>query len=116
MSLSPWTSPYEVWCDKTRRSVPEDISGKEAVAMGTELEADVFDMFKRRHPELAVMRSNAVLRSIERPWAQASLDGIVRDPELGWGVLEIKTGSSTTRRRCCTTCRSPGTASPTWRH
>lgn len=97
MGLSPWTSPLEVWLDKTKRSEPEDISGKEAVAMGTELEADVFDMYRRRHPEMTVRRCNAVLRSVERPWAQASLDGIARDPELGWGVLEIKTGSSMAR-------------------
>lgn len=97
MGVSPWRSPVEVWLDKTGKSDPPDISGKEAVAMGTELEADVLDMYRRRHPTTRVMRSNAVLRSIGRPWAQASLDGIVRDRELGWGVLEIKTGSSSAK-------------------
>jgi predicted phage-related endonuclease len=53
----------------------------------------VLDMYRRRHPDHAAQRVNAILTSIARPWAQASLDAIVRDPELGWGVLEIKTGS-----------------------
>lgn len=93
MGISPWVSPVEVWMDKTGRVPHRDISGKEAVAMGTELEETVLGMYRRRHPERRATRCNAVLRSIQRPWAQASLDGVVRDPERGWGVLEIKTGS-----------------------
>lgn len=93
MGLSPWTSPLEVWMDKTGLREHEDISGRESVAMGTELEATVLDMYRRRHPDRRATRSNAVLRSLARPWAQASLDGVVRDPDMGWGVLEIKTGS-----------------------
>ena len=93
MGLSPWTSPLEVWLEKTGAVPAKDISHKEAVAMGTELEDTVFDMYRRRHPGRRAMRVNAILTSIERPWAQASLDGATIDPELGWGVLEIKTGS-----------------------
>ncbi len=93
MGLSPWTSPLEVWLDKTGRTPHKDISDKEAVRMGTELEPTVLEMYRRRHPEYRARRVNAVLRSKSRPWAQASLDGITRDPELGWGVLELKTSS-----------------------
>lgn len=93
MGLSPWKSPLEVWMEKTGRMEAPDLSGKESVAMGTELEGVVLDMYRRRHPDSHVQRVNAILASVARPWAQASLDGIVRDPELGWGVLEIKTGS-----------------------
>lgn len=93
MGLSPWKSPLEVWLEKTNRAEAPDLSDKESVAMGTELEGDVLEMYRRRHPKSKVQRVNAILSSIARPWAQASLDGIVRDPELGWGVLEIKTGS-----------------------
>lgn len=93
MGLSPWKSPLEVWLEKTGRAQAPDLSGKESVAMGTELEGDVLEMYRRRHPQSKVQRVNAILTSNARPWAQASLDGITRDPELGWGVLEIKTGS-----------------------
>lgn len=91
MGLSPWKSPYTLWAEKRGLVEPEDISGKESVAMGKELEADVREMYKRRHPEARVQVVNAVAQSISRPWAQASLDGITSDPELGTGVLEIKT-------------------------
>lgn len=93
MGLSPWKAPLEVWLEKTGRADAPDLSGRESVAMGTELESDVLEMYKRRHPECRVQRVNAILTSNARPWAQASLDGIVRDPKEGWGVLEIKTGS-----------------------
>ena len=93
MGLSPWKSPLEVWMEKTGKMDSPDLSGNEPVAMGNELEGDVLEMYKRRHPKSRVQRVNAVLSSVARPWAQASLDGIVRDHELGWGVLEIKTGS-----------------------
>lgn len=93
MGLSPWKSPLEVWMEKTGRASAPDLSEKESVAMGTELEGDVLEMYRRRHPTFRVQRVNAILVDRERPWAQASLDGITRDPELGWGVLEIKTGS-----------------------
>ena len=93
MGLSPWKSPLEVWLEKTGRASAPDLSEKESVAMGTELEGDVLEMYRRRHPTYRVQRVNAILVDKARPWAQASLDGITKDPELGWGVLEIKTGS-----------------------
>jgi len=93
MGISPWKSPLEVWLEKTGRADAPDLSDRESVAMGTELESVVLDMYRRRHPDHAAQRVNAILTSTVRPWAQASLDGIVKDPELGWGVLEIKTGS-----------------------
>ena len=93
MGISPWKSPLEVWLEKTGRASAPDLSEKESVAMGVELESDVLNMYRRRHPGSRSQRVNAILTSKVRPWAQASLDGITRDPELGWGVLEIKTGS-----------------------
>lgn len=93
MGISPWKSPLEIWLEKTGMATAPDLSGRESVAMGNELEGDVIQMYKRRHPGCRARRVNAVLVSNARPWAQASLDGITYDPELGWGVLEIKTGS-----------------------
>lgn len=91
MGLNPWRSPYEVWLDKTGRAVPEDISDQPSVHWGQVLEPVIGREYKDLHPERKVSRVNAVCRSISRPWAQASLDFEVHDPELGWGVLEIKT-------------------------
>ena len=92
MGLSPWRTPYQVWADKVL-GIREDISGRPAVEWGTILEPVVGDHYKSLHPDRTVRRVNAVCRSHARPWAQASLDYEVRDPDLGWGVLEIKTAS-----------------------
>ena len=98
MGLSPWRTPVEVWLEKTGRAQPQDISDRPHVQRGVDLEAFVGEEFKRRHPEMSVRRVNAVCQSIERPWAQASLDYEVADRSGGvlrkWGVLEIKTSRS----------------------
>lgn len=97
MGLSPWKGVYTLWAEKSGIVEPQDISGKESVAMGTELEGDVREMYKRRNPDAKVRVVNAVAQSIARPWALASVDGLTSDPELGVGILEIKTGGSEER-------------------
>lgn len=91
MGLSKWRGPYETWCEKRGLVQAADISDKPAVYWGNALEGLVGEEYAKRHPDRIVKRLNAVARSIERPWAQASLDYEVKDPDLGWGVLEIKT-------------------------
>ena len=90
MGLSAYSTPYQVWLEKTR-GIHEDISDKPAVMWGNILEPVVGEHYMDCHPDRHVRRVNAIARSIGRPWAQASLDYEVHDPELGWGVLEIKT-------------------------
>ena len=90
MGLSAYSTPYQVWLDKTQ-GIHEDISEKPAIMWGNILEPVVGEHYMDCHPDRHVRRVNAIARSIERPWAQASLDYEVHDPELGWGVLEIKT-------------------------
>lgn len=90
MGLSAYSTPYQVWLEKTR-GIHDDISDKPAVMWGNILEPVVGEHYMDCHPDRHVRRVNAIARSIERPWAQASLDYEVRDRELGWGVLEIKT-------------------------
>lgn len=91
MGLSPWRGAYEVWSEKSGLTEAPDLSAKESVQWGNILEPVVGGHYAELHPDREVRRVNAVCRSIARPWAQASLDYEVRDPELGWGVLEIKT-------------------------
>ena len=106
MGLSPWRTPAEVWLEKTGRVEPQDLSDRPHVQRGVDLEAFVGEQFKRRHGDMMARRVNAVCQSIERPWAQASLDYQVAEyhkvtvhdkygrDELylpTWGVLEIKT-------------------------
>lgn len=91
MGLSRYRSPYEVWAEKVGAYDPPDISGVQAVEWGNRLEPVVKKKYAEEHPDRLARRLNGLLRSIARPWAQASLDYEVRDPDLGWGVLEIKT-------------------------
>lgn len=91
MDLSKWRSCYEVWAEKVGLIQPADLSDKESVQWGNILEPVVGAHYSELHPDRTVRRVNAVCQSIGRPWAQASLDYEVKDPELGWGVLEIKT-------------------------
>lgn len=90
MGLSSYSTPYQVYLDKAE-GISDDISGKPAVMWGNILEPVVGDHYASEHPDSRVRRVNAMARSIARPWAQASLDYEVCDPELGWGILEIKT-------------------------
>lgn len=94
MGFSNWASPISIWMEKTHRAEPKDLSGNENVEWGTRLEPVVRERFREEHPELLVIHPDVTLVSIDRPWAHANLDGFVRDPELGWGVLEIKTAGS----------------------
>lgn len=91
MGLSKYKGPYALWAEKRGLSDPEDISGKPAVEWGNRLESVIGEKYADEHPDREVRRVNAICKSIERPWAQASLDFEVKDPDLGWGVLEIKT-------------------------
>jgi len=94
MGLSSWASPISIWSEKTGRVEPADLSGNEWVEWGTRLESVIRERFKEEHPETRVIHPDVTLVGVDRPWAHANLDGMVRDPERGWGVLEVKTASS----------------------
>lgn len=94
LGLSKWQTPISIWLEKTGRSERQDISSNPAVEWGNRLEPLVRDKFRDEHPECRVMAPRATLVSILRPWAHASLDGLVNDPSMGWGILEIKTARS----------------------
>lgn len=94
MGLSPYRTPYETWAEKSGLIESPDISDKPSVMWGNILESVIGDHYKSLHPDRTVKRLNAVCRSKERPWAQASLDYEVKDPDLGWGILEIKTAGA----------------------
>lgn len=93
MGFSPWKTPAQVWLEKTHRVQPEDISDRPYVQFGNIMEPLIGKWYAERHPERTVRRVNAICKSIERPWAQASLDYEVKDG-LVWGVLEIKTAAT----------------------
>lgn len=102
MGLSPWRTPYQVWAEKSGLAVPDDISDRPRVEWGTRLERAVAGKFRDSHPELGVSLQTGpgltVIVPEGRPWAMATLDGIVAEPDGSMSVLEIKTAHFPTAR------------------
>lgn len=76
VGLSDYTSPFELWEDKTGK-LPLVDEQSEAAEMGTLLEPVIRDRFARVH-EL-VVRPTGMLRSARFPWMLANPDGICSD-------------------------------------
>lgn len=102
MGLSPWRTPYQVWAEKSGLTVPEDISGKPRVEWGTRLERVVAGKFRETHPDLGMWLQDpaetVAFVPRERPWAMATLDGIVSAGPGERAVLEVKTAHFPTAR------------------
>lgn len=91
LGLSKYASPYSLWAQKTGLLVPEDISDKEAVRLGVDLE----DYVARRWMEATgkkLKRDNHIILNSDYPFAHANVDRlVVGEPDAGF---EAKTTSS----------------------
>ena len=92
VGLSPYKCPLSLWLEKTGRKEPEDISHKEAVLWGIELEPVLAQVYAKR-TGYRVRRVNAVLQHPEHLFMLANLDREVVGHPDGPGILEIKTAS-----------------------
>lgn len=90
LGLSQYNSAYSLWTEKTGRLVREDISDKEAVRLGNDLEQYVAERFMEATGK-KVRRENSILYNDAYPFAHANPDRIVVGEEAG---LECKTTSS----------------------
>jgi len=92
LGLNPWTSNLDIFNYKTGRDKAPDISNKEVVKFGHEAEASIRRLYALDHPENKVeYKANNSWSNEDLPWAQASLDGWLKDKEGRFGILEIKT-------------------------
>lgn len=91
MGVNRWKSIEQLWNEKTGRSKPEDISHKPCVILGNALEPALRTEYAYRHPDVKVTEPLYMLQDSERPWRQASLDGIITCTDGMREVLEIKT-------------------------
>ncbi len=109
LEISPWVSKVQLWEEKTGRRKPKDLSGVPAVMRGIAEEPIIRAQFILDHPEFLVDHNEFDILSLERkPFINATLDGELlymgppdksRGLEPGMrGVLEIKTGSYSTKR------------------
>ena len=90
LGTNPYKSPFTLWCEKTGRIIPEDISDKEAVWWGSMSEDLVAKRFCAK-TGMKVRRSNFEYRCREYPFLVGHVDRRI----VGTGhVLECKTTSS----------------------
>lgn len=90
LGLNQYNSAYALWCEKTGLIVPEDISDKESVRLGIDLENYVAERFAEA-TGLKVKRTSYTYKNSEYPFAHANPDRLVVGCDAG---LEIKTTSS----------------------
>ena len=90
LGYNQYKSPYALWCEKTGTIVSEDISDKEAVRLGNDLEDYVAQRFMEATGK-KVRRCNFTLRNDAYPFAHANVDREVVGERAG---LECKTTSS----------------------
>lgn len=90
LGLNPYSSPYALWAEKTGKVIPEDISDKEAVRVGNDLEQYVAERFMEKTGK-KVRKANCFIYNSEYPWAHANIDRDVIGEKAG---LECKTTSS----------------------
>ena len=90
LGLNPYSSPYALWAEKTGQITPEDISDKEAVRLGNDLEQYVADRWCEATGK-KVRRENNMIYNDEYPFAHADIDRAVVGEHAG---LECKTTSS----------------------
>lgn len=91
MGVNKWKTIDQLWLEKTGRVEPEDISHKPAVILGNALEPALRNEYAYQHPDVTVEEPLYMLQDSEKPWRQASLDGIITCPDGMREVLEIKT-------------------------
>lgn len=90
LGLNEYKSAYALWCEKTGKIVPEDISDKEAVRLGNDLEQYAAERWSEATGK-KVRRENNIIYNSSYPFAHANPDRIVIGERAG---LECKTTSS----------------------
>lgn len=90
LGLNQYNSAYALWCEKTGKITPNDISDKETVRLGNDLEQYVADRWMEATGK-KVRRENSIIYNDDYPFAHANPDRMVIGEKAG---LECKTTSS----------------------
>lgn len=92
VGMNPYKTNQDLWREKTGRKKPDDISDKPYVKYGHEAEPLIRALFALDFPEYKVEYfENNMIVNEKYPFAHASLDGELTDPDGRKGILEIKT-------------------------
>ena len=87
LGMNPYKSAYALWAEKIGEIEPEDISGKESVRLGTDLEEYVARRFTEATGK-KVRRENYTVFRKDMPFAHANYDRLLIGEKAG---LECKT-------------------------
>lgn len=90
LGLDEYRSPYSLWCEKVGKVIPDDISDKEAVRLGNDLEDYVAKRFMEATGK-KVRKDNHIIYNDQFSFAHANIDRAVIGENAG---LECKTTSS----------------------
>lgn len=105
LGLNQFDSPYNLWAIKTGKITPEDISDKEAVRLGHDLEQYVADRFMEE-TGLKLRRDNNFVYNDKYPFAHVQADRLVVGENAGF---EAKTTSSWETLKKCREGKYPDT-------
>lgn len=90
MGMSRWKTPLQLWGEKTGKVEPADLSGVEAVELGTELEDFVAKKFERT-TGMKVRRAPQVYEHKEHDFIRCQVDRLITGTDE---LLEVKTCSA----------------------
>ena len=86
--LSTWESAITKWAKKTGQ-IPDEITPNMSMKLGTKLEAPILELFADEHPELEIYETGTWANK-ENPWARSNPDGLYKDADGNWGIIEVK--------------------------
>jgi putative phage-type endonuclease len=86
--LSQWISAITLWAKKTGQ-IPDEITPNMSMKLGTILEAPILNLFANEHPELEIYETGTWANK-ENPWARSNPDGLYKDADGNWGIIEVK--------------------------
>jgi putative phage-type endonuclease len=86
--LSQWTSPITLWAKKTGQ-IPDEVTPNMSMKLGTILESPILNLFAAENPELEIYETGTWANK-ENPWARSNPDGLYKDADGNWGIIEVK--------------------------
>jgi len=86
--LSSWESCITKWAKKTGQ-IPDEITPNMSMKLGTILESPILNLFADEHPELEIYETGTWANK-ENPWARSNPDGLYKDADGNWGIVEVK--------------------------
>lgn len=92
MSLTPWSSPYALYCDK--RNLVPDTEQSEFFEWKLDLETPILNWVEKKRWVYGPVRRHLMLRSVKHPFLLANPDGLADDC-----VVEVKTASAFDEKR-----------------